>query len=58
MGKPRLPDIETLRAMGFDPKAVDRLCGYLGTTTSFDRVDAIKKVLRKNDRQQFTRRYV
>lgn len=58
MSKPRLPDIETLRAMGFDPKAVDRLCGYLGATNSIDRVSDIKKLLRKNDRQQFTRRYV
>lgn len=58
MGKPRLPDIDTLRAMGFNPTMIDKLCGYLGNTDSFDRVAAIKKVLRKNDRQQFTRRYV
>ena len=57
MSKPRLPDIETLRAMGFDPKSVDRLCGYLGATNSIDRVSDIKKVLRKNDRQQFVNRY-
>lgn len=58
MAAPRLPDIDTLRAMGFKPEQVDKLCRYIGTIgPSFDRVDAIKKILRKNDRQQFVNRY-
>ena len=58
MAAPRLPDIDTLRAMGFKPEQVDKLCRYIGTIgPSFDRVDAIKKILRKNDRQQFINRY-
>lgn len=58
MSKPRLPDIDTLRAMGFSPAEIDKLCRYLGMSEGVDRVGAIRKVLRKNDRQQFTRRYV
>lgn len=57
MSKARLPDIDTLRAMGFNPATIDKLCAYIGNTNSFDRVSAIKKVLRKNDRQQFVNRY-
>ena len=30
MGNPRLPDIETLRAMGFNPAQVDKLLAYIG----------------------------
>ena len=58
MGAPRLPDVNTLRAMGFNPSQVDKLCAYLGKNHScIDRVDAIKKILRKNDRQQFVNRF-
>ena len=58
MAAPRLPDIDTLRAMGFKPDQVDKLCRYLADKGPvFDRVDAIKKILRKNDRQQFVNRY-
>ena len=58
MAVPRLPDIDTLRAMGFNPAQVDKLCKYMSSKgPSFDRVDAIKKILRKNDRQQFVNRY-
>lgn len=59
MARPRLPDIETIRAMGFNPAQVDKLCAYLGKfgNCGFDRVDAIKKILRKNDRQQFVNRF-
>ena len=54
----RLPDVDTLRAMGFKPEAIDKLCKYLGTAPLVnDRVDAIRKILRKNDRQQFINRY-
>lgn len=58
MAAPRLPDTDTLRAMGFKPEQIDKLCRYIGTIgPSFDRVDAIRKILRKNDRQQFINRY-
>ena len=54
----RLPDIETLRAMGFNPAQVDKLLAYIGKRNNcIDRVDAIKKILRKNDRQQFVNRF-
>lgn len=54
----RLPDIETLRAMGFNPAQVDKLLAYIGKKNNcIDRVDAIKKILRKNDRQQFVNRF-
>lgn len=55
-GVPRLPDIQTLMGMGFDPKQCDKLLKYLDGC-QFDRVDAIKRILRKNDRQQFVNRY-
>ena len=59
MAEPRLPDIETLRAMGFKPEVVDKLCKYAATSKiPYDRTDAIRRVLRKNDRQQFINRYV
>lgn len=57
MSKARLPDIETLRAMGFNPAMIDKMAGY-ASLVSCNRVADIKKILRKNDRQQFTRRYV
>ena len=55
---PRLPDVDTLRAMGFNPTLVDKSCRFLSTQSSFNRMDAIKKILRKNDRQQFVNRFV
>lgn len=55
----RLPDIQTLIGLGFSPAQVDKLCSYVGdVSTSCDRVGAIKKILRKNDRQQFVNRFV
>lgn len=58
MAGPRLPDIQTLIGLGFDPGQVDKLCGYLKTCSlSYDRVDAIRKILRKNDREQYVNRF-
>ena len=58
MSKARLPDVDTLRAMGFKPEQVDKLCGFLGKMgPCVDRVDAIRKILRKNDREQFVNRF-
>ena len=51
MGKPRLPDVNTLIGLGFDPASIDRLLKYMGAGSDvlcLDRVDAIKKILRKN----------
>lgn len=56
MGKPRLPDTDTLRGLGFDPDKIEK--NHNGKPCTFDRVDAIKRVLRKNDRQQFVQRYI
>lgn len=52
----RLPDIDTLLGMGFNPTQVDKLLSYFGPQQC-DRVDAIRKILRKNDRQQFVNRF-
>ena len=57
MGIPRLPDVETLQAMGFTPAQIDKLCKGIPRKKLVDRVDAIHKILRKNDRQQFVNRY-
>ena len=60
MGKPRLPDVNTLIGLGFDPASIDRLCKYMGAGSDvlcLDRVDAIKKILRKNDREQYVNRF-
>ena len=60
MGKPRLPDVNTLIGLGFDPASIDRLLKYIGAGSDvlcLDRVDAIKKILRKNDREQYVNRF-
>lgn len=56
MAGPRLPDTDTLKALGFKPELIEK--NHNMKPCIFDRVDAIKKVLRKNDRQQFCQRYV
>lgn len=59
MGKPRLPDIETLRAMfpNMPDSVLEGIIGYLCKNKP-DLVGSIKMLLRKNDRQQFVHRYV
>lgn len=55
----RLPDIQTLIGLGFDPAQIDKLATYLsGVSICTNRLDAMKKILRKNDRQQFVNRFV
>ena len=55
---PRLPNVDELIAMGFPPSAVDSLCSFMKTSSpSVDRIGDLKKILRKNDRQQFVNRY-
>ena len=56
--KPRLPNIDELIGMGFSPELADKMCAYLSAKgNSVDRIGNIKKILRKNDRQQFVNRY-
>lgn len=56
--QPRLPNIDELIGMGFDPKLADSMCSYLSARgSSIDRIGDIKKILRKNDRQQFVNRF-
>lgn len=59
MANARLPDVDTIRAMGMNPAQVDKLLAYMAKNKgpSFDNVDAIRKVLRKNDRQDFIKRF-
>lgn len=55
----RLPDIQTLIGLGFDPAKIDKLAAYLsGVSICANRLDSVKKILRKNDRQQFVNRFV
>ena len=56
MASPRLPDTNTLRGLGFNPTAIEK--NHNMKSCIFDSVDAIKRLLRKNDRQQFVQRYV
>lgn len=59
MANARLPDVDTIRAMGMNPAQVDKLLAYMARSKgpAIDNVDAIRKVLRKNDRQDFIRRF-
>lgn len=59
MANPRLPDIQTLLSMGFNPAQVDKLAKYMGNTSTnyIDRVDAYKKLFRAIDREQFVNRF-
>lgn len=58
MSNPRLPDINTLLGFGIDPSVVDKLCGYMSNKNkACNYPEAIKKLLRKMDRQQYIRRF-
>lgn len=52
----RLPDTNTLKGLGFNPNKIEK--NHNEKPCTFDRVDAIKRLLRKNDRQQFVQRYI
>ena len=55
----RLPDINTLIGLGFTPSQVDKLCKYMQPIgNEYSKIENIRKILRKNDRQQFVNRFV
>lgn len=55
MGQPRLPDIQTLIAMGFDPSTGLPFKFAAGTTS--DQKEGVKRILRIQDEQQNINRY-
>lgn len=56
MGRPRIPDLETLIKMGINPKTGLPL--KLGSGQRCSTKEDIKKAIRKNDEQIFVNRYV
>lgn len=55
----RLPDVDTLRGLGFTPSQIDKLCKYMQPIgNGYSKIENIRKILRKNDRQQFVNRFV